>query len=518
MQPRWLVGPIVLVCALPLGAQNAAVDVLHYRIEMSLPAVGNEIAAMTELTVRPRATPLRELALDFGGLTIDEVTVDGEPASHERNGNRLTIAIGERPGVFRARIRYHGTPADGLFLKTNKYGDPSVFADNWPNRAHHWFPSVDHPSDKASVEFVITAPDRFDVIANGTRMETTSLQNGTKRTHWSEATPIPVHCMVFGATEFSIVRVGEASATEVSYYLYPRDREHGMRELGRVPQILALYSELVGPYPYDKLALVESSTRFGGMENASAIFLDEKRIDGEGTLEGLAAHEIAHQWFGDSVSQRDWHELWLSEGFATYFGHLFFERAAGREAFLQRMRDDLREYVAAQREGARPIYDPSITDLFKLLNKQNYEKGAWVLHMLRGIMGDAPFFAAIREYYAAHRNGNASTDELRVIMERHAGQRLDWFFRQWIREAGHPVFATTWTWRDGKTRIDVEQKQAGMVFRIPAVIELRGATGSRQSVLIDERRELFEIPSESRPAEVVLDPDEWVLKETIPAQ
>jgi aminopeptidase N len=339
-----------------------------------------------------------------------------------------------------------------------------------------------------------------------------------KRTHWSESTPIPVHCMVFGATEFSIVRAGEANGTEVWYYLYPRDREHGIRELGRVPQILAFYSELVGPYPYDKLAMVESSTRFGGMENASAIFLDEKRIDGNGTLEGLAAHEIAHQWFGDSVSQRDWHELWLSEGFATYFGNLFYERAAGRDAFLERMREDRRDYLAAHRETPRPIYDPSITDLFKLLNRQNYEKGAWVLHMLRGIMGDVAFFAAVRDYYASHRDGNASTDELRVIMERHAGQPLDWFFRQWIREAGHPVFATKWTWREGKTLVDVEQKQAGTVFRVPAVIELRGAKGStRESVVIDERLEHFELPSESEPAAVVLDPDEWVLKETIPA-
>jgi len=441
--------------------------------------------------------------------TVDEVTVDGQPARYERAGDRLIIAAARTtPEPFRVRIRYHGKPSDGLFVQQTKHGDPSAFADNWPNRARHWFPSVDHPSDKATVELIVTAPDRFDVIANGTRIETTSLQNGMRRTHWSESTPIPVHCMVIGATEFSIVRAGAIYGTEISYYLYPRDREHGIRELGRVPQILAFYSEVIGPYPYDKLALVESSTRFGGMENASAIFLDEKRIDGNGSLEELAAHEIAHQWFGDSVSQREWHDLWLSEGFSTYFGNLFYERAAGREAFLEKMREDRSRYLKAQSETPRPIYDPSITDLFKLLNRQNYEKGAWVLHMLRGLMGDAAFFAAIREYYSANRNGNASTGELRVIMERHAGQPLDWFFRQWIYESGHPVFATKWTWRDGKTVVEIEQKQTGKVFRVPMVLALGE---KRESVVIDERRERFEFVTEAKPAEVVLDPDEWVL-------
>jgi aminopeptidase N len=278
--------------------------------------------------------------------------------------------------------------------------------------------------------------------------------------------------------------------------------------------MLEFYTNLIGPFPYEKLALVQSSTRFGGMENSSAIFFDEKAFDGTGSLEPTVAHEIAHQWFGDSVSQTDWHDLWLSEGFATYFGNLFFERSVGREELMKRMRADRDNYINRNREQSRPIRDPSITELPKLLNAFNYDKGAWVLHMLRGVIGDAAFFAGIRDYYASHRDGNASTADLRTIMERHSGRPLDWFFRQWIDQPGHPVFATKWTWRDGRVLIDVAQTQPGTVFRTPAVIEIRDSAGSRrESVLIDERHERFAIECDVRPDEVVLDPDEWILRE-----
>ncbi|HEX6095323.1 MAG TPA: M1 family metallopeptidase [Thermoanaerobaculia bacterium] len=510
---------VLLLCAvvpLPMAeAQNPSVDVQHYAVDITLPRSGTEIAAVAELTVTPRTTPLEWLVLDFGDLTIDSVAVEGRDTSWFRtDGDRITVAaMRTTPEPFRVRIAYRGSPPDGLVLQANKYGHFGVFADNWPNRAHHWFPSVDHPSDRATVEFRVTAAESFDVIANGTLVETASLQNGTKRWHWRETTPIPVHCMVIGATELAIVRAGEDDDVEVYYYLYPRDRDAGVRQFGRAVQMLDFYSDLVGPYPYDKLAIVESSTRFGGMENASAIFLDEKAIDGTGSLEALVAHEIAHQWFGDSVSQRDWQDLWLSEGFATYFGALFFERANGRDAFRQVMRDNRNDYLKKPELFKRPIYDPAAQPS-QLLNALRYDKAAWVLHMLRGVMGDEAFFAGIRDFYAAHRDGSATTADLRTIMERHAKQPLTWFFQQWLYEPGHPVFTTKWTWRRGKLTVDVVQTQPGTVFRTPAVLEVRNPKGAhRENVVIDERSERFEIDAEERPTGVTLDPDEWILRQ-----
>lgn len=506
---------LVLVCATRVFAQNGAVDVLHYRVEIALPPGGGEISASAELTVRPVIAPLEALVLDFGALAIDEVTVDGKAVAHEKAGERLTIAVPKAVEPFRVRIRYHGKPADGLIAGGTKHGDPSYFADNWPNRAHHWFPAVDHPSDKASVEFIVTAPARYDVVANGVLVEQTSLPDEMERTHWREATPIPPHCMVIGATEFAVVRAGSARGTEIAYWLYPQDRAHG-GQFGRVTRMVEIFSELIGPYPYGKLALVQSSTRYGGMENAGAIFFDEKLFNGKASLEALTAHEVAHQWFGDSVSQRQWADVWLSEGFATYFAALFFERADGREAMLVRLRKDRADYLAAHAKGPRSIHDPAL-GLHEILSPFTYEKAAWVLHMLRGVVGDAAFFAGLRDYYAAYRDRNASTGELRVIMERHAGQPLGWFFDQWIYRPGHPVFDTKWSWRDGKVAVDVAQTQSGTLFRVPVAIEIRDEQGTRrENVVLDERREHFDFDAERKPEAVVVDPDEWVLREAVP--
>jgi len=231
--------------------------------------------------------------------------------------------------------------------------------------------------------------------------------------------------MVIGATEFSVINTGSWNGISLSYYLYPKDRENGIKDYGRALQMIEFYTNLIGPYPYEKLALVQSSTRFGGMENSSSIFFDEESFNGSGRLEDTVAHEIAHQWFGDSVTQADWHHLWLSEGFATYFGNLFFERADGQDKFVSRMLADKERYLKANSSSPRPIYDSTVTDLLKLLNPNNYEKGGWVLHMLRHIMGDKQFFAGIRDYYRTYRDGNALTGDFQKVMEFHAGRPLD---------------------------------------------------------------------------------------------
>jgi aminopeptidase N len=494
-------------------------DAESYRIQLELQETGDEIRAETEIAFIVNADGVTEVPLDFGALTIDRVTVDGRDAVAARHDNgKLNIRLpqsyrrGER---FRVTMRYHGRPADGLYFKQNKHGDRTIFADNWPNRAHFWFPSIDHPYDKATVEFLITAPARYDVVANGELLETTSQQNGMKLTRWRSDVPTPVYCMVFGATEFSIIKAGGPGATPVYYYLFPRDRDHGARAMARAPRMVEYYSSLIGPFPYEKLAYVQSSTRFGGMENSSAIFLDEKAIKADGAIDGLLAHETAHQWFGDSVTEADWHHLWLSEGFATYFGALFFEHADGREAFVKSMLANKESYLKATEMHSRPIYDPAITDLFKLLNRNNYAKGAWVLHMLRRRMGDEKFFAGVRDYYRAYRERTALTEDFRRVMEKQAGHSLADFFQQWIYEPGHPVFDAAWHWDEAtkSLRLRVRQTQTPTVFKFPLeVLSQTGRTTKRDVVEVTEREQSFTFRLEARPTAVTLDPDEWLLK------
>lgn len=494
-------------------------DVLEYDIRLAIGAERDEISAETEIVFAARGVGVREVALDFAGLTVDSVTENGRPAKYERRDGRLVVTLNNTYAPlasFNLAVKYHGAPADGLFFKRNKFGDRTVFADNWPNRARHWFPSIDHPYDKAKVEFFVTAPARYDVVANGRLIETTTRPDGTRLTHWREDVPVPVYCMVFGATEFSVIDAGGWNGTRVLHYLYPKDREHGLVDHGRALRMLEFYTNLVGPYPYEKLALVQSSTRFGGMENASTIFFDENAYDGSGGLEGTVAHEIAHQWFGDSVTEADWHHLWLSEGFATYFGALFFERADGRDKFVRIMLTEKERYTSDAEAVARPVHDPEVKDLFKLLNRNNYQKGAWVLHMLRRVVGDEKFFAGVADYYRTYRDSNALTEDFRRVMERHAGRPLDWFFRQWIYEPGFPVYDAAWNWDEPlkRLRLRVRQTQSGTPFRTPLDVEFRDGTAAarRETIEVSGREQTFDFKLERRPASVALDPDEWVLK------
>jgi aminopeptidase N len=499
-------------------ARLAWLDALEYRVRLTIPETSDEISAETAINFALKADAPRELPLDFGALTVDGVTVDGRAAEFRQTEGRLLVALAgtyKSGDLLNVSVRYHGKPADGLFFKRNKFGDRTVFADNWPNRAHHWFPSVDHPYDKAKVEFDVTAPARYDVIANGRLTETTSLQNGMRFTSWREEVDIPVYCMAVGATEFSVLNAGEWGGTRLLYYLYPRDRDKGLYDHGRALSAFIFFERLVGPYPYEKLALVESSTQFGGMENSSNIFFDEKSYDGSGRLEGTVAHEIAHQWFGDSVTESDWHHLWLSEGFATYFGALFFEHADGRQRFLEVMRGSRDRYMADADAVARPVIDPSVTDLFKLLNRNNYEKGAWVLHMLRHLVGDEKFFEGVRDYYRHNRDRNALTDDFRRALELRSGRQLEWFFREWLHEPGFPAYEAAWHWdaRAKSLRLRVRQTQKGAPFRMPLDLELRvGGEARRMTVDVKERDSSFDFKLDAKPDSVALDPDEWVLK------
>lgn len=519
---------VLLVLGLTPGAAVANdgyprmddVDILHYRIRLEIGESGRAIRGETTILAELLAGGRDVLPLDLGPLTVDRVTVGGKNAVFAHSDNRLNITIEDRYAegdTVAVVVSYRGEPVDGLFIQANKFGDRSIFADNWPNRARHWFPGVDHPYDKATAEFIVTAPSAYDVVANGRLLETTAVSPERKRTHWKTDAPIPTYCMVVGAARFSIVRPGPWQGIPVSYYLFPGDRDAGTTDFDRSTDMLAFYTDLIGPYPYAKLALVQSSTRFGGMENASAIFFSEKGITGTKRNEGVVAHEIAHQWFGDSVTESDWHHLWLSEGFATYFGALFFEEADGDERFHEMLARSRSRVFDANRRAPAPIFNPGITDLFDLLNAYNYSKGGLVLHMLRGLMGDEAFFEGIRDFYARFRDQTVLTRDFRSVMETRLGEDLGWFFDQWIYRAGHPVIEVNWSWddRNGEVTVRLSQTQRQEPFRLPVTLAFEVGEGQeRRQVELRDRSHEFRFKLDGAPGEVLVDPDAWLLMES----
>ncbi len=516
-------------------------DALHYDIEVGLSDTASWFAGRTTVRVALTDT-VSVLRLDFTGLAVDDVRLGGvEAKATFRDGILGVNLAGHQPGdTVDVLVAYHGTPDDGLILGKNVHGAPSAFADNWPNRARFWFPSLDHPSDKATARFTVHAPAHWRVVANGrlvsgpvpTPPDALGPPGDRSTWVWEEDVPIPTYTMVVGGADMVVRSVGEAACghapaskrpdgcVDVSYWVFPQDTASAAKSFARAAQIVDYYTRTVGPFSYEKLANVQSATRFGGMENSSAIFYSQQAIARGRDIEQTVAHEIAHQWFGDAVTEDDWHHLWLSEGFATYFSALFFEHADGEQAFRRIMERNRQTYLSSNVTD-QPIVDPDQENLFALLDADNYQKGGWVLHMLRGVLGDSVFFAGIRGYYAVHRNGNALTRDLRGAMEKASGRDLGWFFNEWIFEPGYPVFDVGWRWSgasDGSGgTVDVTvrqiQKATWPRFRMPIDLALEvDGREIRRRVTVDGAESTFHIQADARPDRVVLDPDHWVLE------
>src|SRR5215475_10328432 len=216
--------------------RDAALDAIHYRLSLTIKDASDEIQAEAEILFEFEQDGVKAIPLDLVGLTVDRVTEDQREAKFTHAGGKLSIALSgdyRRGDRGRVTIKYHGRPADGLIIRKNKFGDFAVFGDNWPDRARRWFPSIDHPYDKATVEFLVTAPARLEVIANGARLETVDNQNGTRLTHWRESVPIPTYCMVVGAAEFAVTDAGSSSGVPLTYYVYPKDQGGAARDYGR---------------------------------------------------------------------------------------------------------------------------------------------------------------------------------------------------------------------------------------------------------------------------------------------
>ncbi|MBZ5619305.1 MAG: M1 family metallopeptidase [Acidobacteriia bacterium] len=512
--------------------RQPGVDAQHYIFRLTLRDDTDEISGEATAVLLFVKEGVTQFALDLAspvngkGMNVSEVTSGGgSPVLHSHTGDRLVISPAIPPKAGERRqftVRYHGvpnsfTPAAGLRIGTNKFGERTFFSLNWPDRARQWLPIIDHPYDKATSEFWITAPAKYQVVANGLLEEETDLGDGNRLTHWKQSVPIASWLNAIGVAQFASRHFGTAAGVPLETWVFHQDRDPGIVTF-EVPtrQAIEFYSDHVGRYPYEKLAAVEAAGLGGGTEHASAIFYGQASVTNRPAT-GLVAHEIAHQWFGDSITEKDWDDVWLSEGFATYFTLLSTEQYEGRDAFvagLKRSRDRVLA-IEKQNPGMAVLHN-NLSDMSKVLNQIVYQKGAWVLHMLRAEIGTEKFWAGIRDYYRRYRDSSASTADFRAVMEEDSGMDLGWLFDQWLRRPGSPVVEGTWRYNPGsqKVEVDLAQTQPGDAYRLPLEVGV-SVDGARQpkieKLVLAEKRRRFEIAAGKEPEAVVLDPNTWVL-------
>jgi aminopeptidase N len=507
---------LLALCACALAdnyPRQPGIDVQHYIFRVTLRDDSNEIAGETTVRVWVTQAGVSRLALDLAdSMQVDGVTSQGAPVEFRHSAGRLTLPLAAPAGSVREfNVRYHGTPAGGLKITQNKYGERCFFSSNWPDQARQWLPTVDHPYDKATGDFLVTAPARYQVVANGALEEEADLGDGRRLTHWSQTVPIATWLYNIGVAQFSSRHFGSAAGVPLETWVYHQDRDASIGTFeAPTRQAVEFFSSQVGPYPYQKLADVQSAGNDGGMEHASAIFYGERAVNGTPAFR-LVAHETAHQWFGDSVTEKDWDDVWLSEGFATYFALLATEHYEGRDAFVAGLKRSRTQVFATQQKmpGTAVVQDKPWSGI---PNPIVYQKGGWVLHLLRGQIGTDKFWAGIREYYRRYRDASASTADFRRVMEDVSGTDLGWFFQQWLYRAGTPVIEGRWRYDAAvrKVIVDLAQTQPGEPYRLP----LEVAVGAKvEKIEMTRAQQRFEIAAEQAPVSVTLDPNTLMLME-----
>ncbi len=500
------------------------IDILHYKFEFRIEDDTDLIKSKTTINFRI-TSPENKLFLDLvsvdtaGGMDVSKVMMDGESLNFKHQDNRLEIACPTYPGndaIMDIVVYYSGIPRDGLIISQNKFDRRSFFGDNWPDRARNWLACVDHVSDKATVEFVVNAPSHYEVVSNGYLYQKYDLEGSRTINHWKSDVALPTKVMVMGAAEFAMEMAGYADGIPIQTWVYPENMEEGFFDYKPAVEVVKYYNDLLGLYAFEKLANVQSKTVYGGMENSGCIFYYENSVKGKGRVESLIAHEIAHQWFGDAVTEKDWHHIWLSEGFATYLTSVYMDaKHGGLNNSMDRSRSRV---VSSYHRNPVPVIDTSITNLRRLLSTNSYQKGAWVLHMLRQELGDEVFWAGMKSYYADFKNRNALSEDFKNSMEKESRRSLDQFFEQWLRVPGHPELSIDWEWNKKNKTLDIKCNQLQDHYNFDFPLELRIVSAVADSprdttIRISGKSKYLSWPCEEEPENVLIDPDVKLLFE-----
>jgi aminopeptidase N len=514
----------------PRWAPDRVVDIQHLALVIAVDPAARTVAGTVTLRTRVIAADTRAVVLDAVELQIERVTAQGAEVTFAHDGKKLRIELA-RPLAANAElvlaITYRGAPRRGLYFIAPDEGYPDkptqVWSQGQDEDSRYWFPCFDAPHEKATSEVTVTVPAALFAVSNGTLVSDRT--DGDRRTlHWRLDVPHSCYLVTLAVGDFATIETRWRDVPVV--YYVERGREAACeRTLARTPEMLELFSRKFGvTYPYPRYAQVfVADFIFGGMENTSAttltdtVLLDERAaIDYD--VDALVAHELAHQWFGDLVTCRDWGEGWLNEGFATYSEYLWREHHEGRDAADLEL-DEWAEMYFGEDSGRyrRTIATKHFEEPIDIFDHHLYEKGGRVLHMLRDVLGTAAFDGALAYYLDKHRLGVVESRDLARAVEESTGRNLDWFFSQWVIDgAGHPELEVAIRWEDGLATVTVEQKQKvegkTPLFRLPTRVRFRIAGEDHDVPLeVTEAKHVFHLKLAGEPSQAIFDPGRIVL-------
>ena len=529
-------------------APDRPADVKHVKLDITLDFEQETISGTVYTTFSTLYDDLKTITFDAVELHIERVKLEhGKELSYSVSEKKLIVTLDRAykyAEEFTIAVEYHARPRTGLHFMKPEPEDPTRPVQAWtfgqPRYHSHWFPCHDAPNDRATTEIIATVPAQFITISNGDLLSVTD--HGTTRTHhWRHDIPHAMYLISLVVGEFAVIEDSYKSIP-VTYYVRPDRKDDARLYMGKTPEMIRFFSEYTGvEYPYNKYAQTVVEIYTGAMEHTTATthgfsLLLDKRASLDVDLVPVVAHELAHQWFGDLLTCRDWSNGWLNEGFATYFEELWGEYDLGTDHFKQSMLDLKHNYLAEDADYRRPIvYHVYYDDGFELFDAHLYEKGAWVLHMLRHQLGEAAFKRAIHAYISRYREREVITADLERTFEDVTGRSLAQFFQQWVYSGGYPAFEVNYSWDSEHNMAKVKIKQTqhiddltpcfvtpvDVAFTIPTSDEVAKDDNTTETRTISMRvtvgedgqeEQTFYMPLEREPLMVRFDPDGWLLK------
>ena len=523
-------------------------DVKHIKLDIALDFDQETIQGTAYTTFTALYEEVKTISFDAVELHIENVTIgNGTKLSYSTTDKQLTVQL-DRPyqhgEEFTIAIAYHARPRTGLHFIKPAPEDPTRPVHAWtfgqPRYNSYWFPCHDAPNDRATTEIIATVPAQFLTVANGNLLEVKD-NGATKTHHWRHDVPHAAYLVSLVVGDFAVIE-DNYHGKPVTYYIRKDRKDDAPLYMGKTPAMMQFFSEFTGvEYPYDnyKQTVVELYT--GAMEHTSStthsfVLVPDQRAALDAEVVPIVAHELAHQWFGDLVTCRDWSNAWLNEGFATFFEMLWIEHDQGNDEFKLAMLNEKKGYLSEDQEYRRPVVYYVYHDQgFELFDRHLYNKGGWVLHMLRHQLGEANFRRGIKAYLERYRTREVVTADLQRTLEEVTGRSLERFFQQWIYSGGYPAFEVSHNW-DGENKLlklKIKQTQrvdeltpifitpVDLAFTIPTSDEHAHNTDTTQTrtvplrVIVGEdgqAEQTFYLPLEHEPLLLHFDPDGWLLK------
>lgn len=513
------------------------IDVNYYGLDLNITYSPRYLRGAVTVKLKCTAARLSSFFLDLTsatttigqGLRVDSVKAGGQKLAYQFAQNRLTITPAQpltNSQLYSVTVYYQGIPngqtqSSFVFSTHERTSDPVIWSLSEPYGTPDWFPCKDTPADKAdSSDVRITAPSVFVSVSNGTLASTTVNTNGTTTYHWRSRHPI-AHYLISIAmsnyTRYDTPFTANGQTMPVTHYIYPEILSSVKANLDLTPRMLQLFSSQFGPYPFsrEKYGHAQFGRGNGGMEHQTISSMEAGAF-----TPAVIAHELAHQWFGDKITCRNWQNIWLNEGFASYAEAVYAESVGGRSSYSATMSS----FLTSARSARGSIYVQDISSFANIFDgARSYAKGATVLHMLRGIVGDDTFFRILRTYTntLSLAYQTAVTEDFQAIAEQVSGQKLDYFFKQWIYGEGYPTYRYLITGTPTAKTVTVQLTQRNAIasnpssFTMPVQLKVQSSAGDTTvTVASNAFSQSFTLPTKGIVTGIVIDPNNWILKAT----